>query len=190
MGTRNLSILKKDGEYKVRQYGQWDGYLEGQGMTILEFCRKEGNLKALREIADDLRDIRNKEMNAFCELYDSLAPQWSNQPDKRTTEMRYWFEKLCSRDIGGEIFENIITVDKSKLPKEMDGHIYLMHYSDWDKLINYSDIWIEYAYIIDLDTNKLEVWSYGEQLGEFDLDNLPSDDEFLALENGINDDEQ
>ena len=189
MGTRNLSILKKNGEYKVRQYGQWDGYLEGQGITILEFCRKEGNLKALRAIADELRDIRSEEMNTFCQDYDKRVAEWSNQPDNRTTEMKYWANKLLSRDIGGKIFENIITVDKSKLPKEMNEHIYLAHYSDWDELKNYSDIWIEYAYIIDLDTNKLEVWAYGKQLGEFDLDNLPSDDEFFALEKKINDDE-
>ena len=71
----------------------------------------------------------------------------------------------------------------------MNEHIYLSHYSDWNELKNYSDIWMEFAYIIDLDTNKLEVWAYGKQLGEFDLDNLPSDNEFLALEKKINDDE-
>ena len=26
MGTRNLTCVFKDGEYKVAQYGQWDGY--------------------------------------------------------------------------------------------------------------------------------------------------------------------
>ena len=26
MGTRNLTAVFMDGEYKVAQYGQWDGY--------------------------------------------------------------------------------------------------------------------------------------------------------------------
>lgn len=31
MGTRNLTAVYLDGQYKVAQYGQWDGYPEGQG---------------------------------------------------------------------------------------------------------------------------------------------------------------
>ena len=37
MGTRNLVCVVKGGEYKVAQYGQWDGYPTGQGETIVEF---------------------------------------------------------------------------------------------------------------------------------------------------------
>lgn len=39
MGTRNLTMIFKDGEYKVAQYGQWDGYPGGQGLTALTFLR-------------------------------------------------------------------------------------------------------------------------------------------------------
>lgn len=37
MGTRNLTCAVVDGEYKVAQYGQWDGYPSGQGATALKF---------------------------------------------------------------------------------------------------------------------------------------------------------
>ena len=33
MGTRNLTAVYLDGQYKVAQYGQWDGYPEGQGIA-------------------------------------------------------------------------------------------------------------------------------------------------------------
>jgi len=41
MGTRNLTIVYLDGKYKVAQYGQFDGYPEGQGLTILEFLQEK-----------------------------------------------------------------------------------------------------------------------------------------------------
>lgn len=34
MGTRNLTAVYLDGQYKVAQYGQWDGYPEGRGGLI------------------------------------------------------------------------------------------------------------------------------------------------------------
>ena len=40
MGTRNLTAVMIDGEYKVAQYGQWDGYPSGQGLTCLHFLRE------------------------------------------------------------------------------------------------------------------------------------------------------
>jgi len=39
MGTRNLTCVVLDGEYRIAQYGQWDGYPSGQGATVLEFLK-------------------------------------------------------------------------------------------------------------------------------------------------------
>lgn len=39
MGTRGLTAVMLGGEYKIAQYGQWDHYPSGQGVTALEFCR-------------------------------------------------------------------------------------------------------------------------------------------------------
>ena len=37
MGTRNLTVVMADNEYKVAQYGQWDGYPRIQGVVALTF---------------------------------------------------------------------------------------------------------------------------------------------------------
>ena len=39
MGTRHLICAISDDEYRIAQYGQWDGYPEGQGAAILEFLK-------------------------------------------------------------------------------------------------------------------------------------------------------
>ena len=45
MGTRNLTIVRnKEGIIRVAQYGQWDGYPEGQGITALNFIKNKDNL--------------------------------------------------------------------------------------------------------------------------------------------------
>ncbi len=40
MGTRNLTVVVKDGKHKVAQYGQWDGYPSGEGLNCLRFLQK------------------------------------------------------------------------------------------------------------------------------------------------------
>ena len=39
IGTRSLTIVCQYGEYKVAQYGQWDGYPSGIGVQILKFLK-------------------------------------------------------------------------------------------------------------------------------------------------------
>lgn len=59
MGTRNLTCVVVDGEYKVAQYGQWDGYPGGQGVTALGFLRSndldvfKSKVQAARFLSDD-----------------------------------------------------------------------------------------------------------------------------------------
>lgn len=40
MGTRNLTCIVKDGEYKVAKYCQWDGYPSGKGLDLLHILKE------------------------------------------------------------------------------------------------------------------------------------------------------
>jgi hypothetical protein len=56
MGTRNLTkVIDKDGITRVAQYGQWDGYPEGQGKSMLDFI---SNYRMLDKIELSLAKCR------------------------------------------------------------------------------------------------------------------------------------
>lgn len=71
MGTRHLQkVITKQGEVKLAQYGQWDGYPDGQGIDILDYLIKanlkkyQTNLDKIREVTqDDLDNEVNKSKN-------------------------------------------------------------------------------------------------------------------------------
>jgi hypothetical protein len=47
MGTRGLTKVIKNDRVVVAQYGQWDHYPSGQGLTALNFLRDEANVDKL-----------------------------------------------------------------------------------------------------------------------------------------------
>lgn len=85
MGTRNLTIVVKDKETKIAQYGQWDGYPSGNGAKILKFL-KEVDLKKFK------KDI--EKVSFFTDLE-------SEYIDK-DTEWKTKYPQL-SRDVGADI---------------------------------------------------------------------------------------
>lgn len=67
MGTRNLTAVYLDGQYKVAQYGQWDGYPEGQGITVLTFLRDKMDLELFKEALRNSSYIPSEELTALAE---------------------------------------------------------------------------------------------------------------------------
>lgn len=61
MGTRNLTLVKLNKETKVAQYGQWDGYPTGQGLTIANFL-KEVDIEKFKEEVNKLREVTPEEI--------------------------------------------------------------------------------------------------------------------------------
>ena len=68
MGTRHVTAVFLNGEPRVAQYGQWDGYPSGQGVTILDFLRKSSkksysidDLPTKQEFLDELEKEEEEE---------------------------------------------------------------------------------------------------------------------------------
>jgi hypothetical protein len=89
MGTRYLIAVQTDGEYKIAQYGQWDGYPSRQGAKILEFLRSH-DLEAFRNQVRKCRWLTPEEETLFYS-----HPEWP--------EVYPWL----SRDAGSEILNYV-----------------------------------------------------------------------------------
>lgn len=177
MGTRNLTmVIDQRGQTKIAQYGQWDGYPSGQGITILRFLRRQDNLKYLQDTLDNIK-FYNKcdDIDKYLKEYEARAPEWSNQPDNRTKEDKYWFNYLVSRDVGGKILQNIVDISLNLLPAEHHKTIYLYDDSEFGK----DSLMCEFVYIVNLQANKLII------LDGFNTDKLQEYQLFTTVQSEV-----
>jgi hypothetical protein len=162
MGTRNLTAVIKDGEYKVAQYGQWDGYPEGQGTTIYNFIQGEGNLVKLENNLANLRWATDADYKQVNDAIGASDDGWITM--EQGEQMKNLFPAF-SRDTCAEILE---------LVANAEGELALSNSQDF-----LDDGMCEWAYTINFDTNELEV--QGIDTITFPLGGLPDTvDEFYA----------
>lgn len=196
MGTRNLTIVYLDNDYKVAQYGQWDGYPSCTGLTVLHFIRdkmkrevfERGVRSAQTLTADQVTEIKKqfaktREDALMINEYNDFSSQYPS----------------LSRDTGADILEMI----------QNSGDNVVKLYNDIGFAAD--SLFCEWGYVIDLDHNTFEVYkgfnktpldpsdrfyflrhlerepSYiGDKtyhaiklVRSWQLDNLPSDEDFM-----------
>jgi hypothetical protein len=77
MGTRHLIMVMLDGQYKVAQYGQWDGYPEGQGVKVLDFLRShnvevfKSQVRKVRYLAPE--EVERESRTNYCGDHDEFS---------------------------------------------------------------------------------------------------------------------
>lgn len=135
MGTRNLTAVFLDGEYKIAQYGQWDGYPESAGLTALNFAKSiadHGKREAFAENVRKCRWITQEEVD-------------SRNAKIKSGEVRNWMKEWpeLSRDTGAEILGMVM--------ESTDGLVL------WNKINFAADsLFCEWAWVIDLDAGTFE----------------------------------
>lgn len=130
MGTRHLTMIISNGETKVAQYGQWDGYPEGQGATVLEFL-KSCDIDLFRNKVNSLRWITEAEAGRL-----NSADNWSGD------------YPYLSRDTGAQILNAIQYGEIRKRESVISCEVeFLVDSSDF---VNDS-LFCEWAYVVDLD---------------------------------------
>lgn len=168
MGTRNLVMLiDKEGQEKVKQYGQWDGYPSGVGVGVLELLRNKELMSKLILNLEKVRfiDVEGRDKD-FVEDYNSRSPKWSNELDNRTNEQMNWFALFISRDLSEEVLKNIA--------ESSDSEIILKECKNYDR--------IEWSYVINLKDNTLSVHSTVDKpaIKVYSLSDLPTNEKFIS----------
>lgn len=136
----------------VAQYSQWDGYLEGQGASILQFLLVPGNIERLKKgltritLVDDqtVQDILGKHRfstyknnKKVCECGSAVSFQ----------EAEKCFPSTLNRDTGAKILEIIAAA-------RPDDYIPIQLSLDF--AVN--GLFCEYCYCVDLDAEVFEVF--------------------------------
>jgi hypothetical protein len=143
MGTRNLTIVKADGEYKIAQYGQWDGYPSGQGATALKFLRSKTNREKLRKALKYCKFVTDEQIEKYAK--DMGLGDWMTMEEAERWNRAHPF---FSRDHGAAILSMIANTAKAKNPVELRNSISFASDS----------LFCEWAYIIDFDKGTFEVY--------------------------------
>lgn len=160
MGTRNLTAVIKNGEPVIAQYGQWDGYPEGQGTTVYEFVKHAGVAK-LEANLDKAYWADENELKAIYSKYEG-ENGWMTF--ERGQEFSADYPSL-TRDTCAEILELVANAtERVPLVNEMA-------FMD-------DTLFCEWAYVLDLDTRELKVYAgTNEPNAVFSLDDFPNTNE-------------
>lgn len=142
MGTRNLIAVFMDGEYKVAQYGQWDGYPEGQGRECLIFLREKMDEIKFRE---QLKKVHFGDKEELKKLFEEFGADPSGSISVSNYDRFKKAYPELHRDTAANILEMIqegkVRILKNDIDFAADG------------------LFCEWAYVIDLDKRTFEVYT-------------------------------
>jgi len=120
MGTRHKqSVITKEGELKIQQYGQWDGYPSGQGLGILNYLRT-GNLDEYQKnlnkipIATDEQLSKVNEDKNWTVNYPYLSCDCGDKIHKLIEEGKVKFVQHIDEEEARKWCEGFYTIDFSK----------------------------------------------------------------------------
>ena len=162
MGTRGVTaVIDRDGILKVAQYGQWDHYPAGQGMTVLNFLSHTPNIQALED------GLKNAEFVSDDYVL-FAAKQFVDEDGLMDWEQAEKFSKAyptLTRDTGANILA-IIAGSNSTVP--------LIDDSEFIK----DELFCEGVYTINFATNEFHAY-FNDIEATYSLDALPTPEEFL-----------
>ena len=189
MGSRHLIAVQLDGKYKIAQYGQWDGYPEGKGIDVLHFLRNRMDEEKFKVALRRSSFISDKALNKLWKACGMQEDGMILLADMDTMKRHH---PEFHRDTSAKILDLV-----QSSPNRMQLENSIGFAAD--------GLFCEWAWVVDFDKRTFEGYrGFGsdplteqdrfyflrdfEQNGysgvklaaEWSLDNLPSDEVFLA----------
>lgn len=159
MGTRHLIAAQIDGDYRIAQYGQWDGYPSGQGVDVLAFLRTmdrssfEAKLRASRLMTKAEWPAWAEYANAHGGGEGGLSvPAWTKT------------HPHMARGCGADILTIVANSDGLTLRNNLTFAC--------------DSLFCEYGYVVDFDKGTFEVFK------GFNREPLPEGERFYGLDPG------
>ena len=119
MGTRHLTVVIKDNEIKLSQYGQWDGYFTYSGTKFLEFVKENLQSKSKKkqkyrietfgEKIDTLKKVDEKTYQEFIAIKDKYGFDNTLNKSQFAIPFDIMFPQF-SRDTGVGILDIIMKI--------------------------------------------------------------------------------
>lgn len=161
MGTRHLTIVQLNNEYKVAQYGQWDGYPGGQGKVVHRFL-KTADLNKFKEQLKKVRFVDAEEMK---KMYEETGAKIDNDGWILISDAQKFKNRFpqLDRDMGANVLQYILNTT--------DDEILL------ENAITFAgdSLFCEWAWLVNLDTEELEVYT------GFNKEPLPDGSRFKGI---------
>ena len=186
-------MVVNESEVKIAQYGQWDGYPEGQGITLLSFLKENSNVEKLKQILPKVRFQNEDDLTKQEEFMQSIGVKngWMDKEQAQKFKEKF---PLHHRDVGGEILQTLVNDQKSE-------EIVLVNAYEFAG----DSLFCEWAYVVDLDKKTFEIYRGFNTSGiskedrfyrlhqsestyypvkiiqSFSIDDLPDTEEFIKL---------
>lgn len=114
MGTRGLTKVIYKNQVIVAQYGQWDHYPEGQGVTLFNTLQDPANVENFIKKIPQIYYPSDSELEALAKPFEdgSMAGMMTFESGDKFAE-KY---PTLTRNTGGEIFRVIADWDYSPIP--------------------------------------------------------------------------
>jgi hypothetical protein len=158
MGTRNLTVVKDlQGTTKIAQYGQWDGYPSYSGIQALNFLRDKVNRDSLLVKLQNVQFVGDEEVDQLYKQFETT--DWENKDFLNAYPGLHRDTGIGILEVVANSTDTIKTVDNTEFAND--------------------SLFCEGIYEVDFSTNKFTS-NFNDIVAEYDLDNLPTDDEYLS----------
>lgn len=167
MGTRGITKVIHNGSDVIRQYGQWDHYPAGQGVTALEFVQNPEKVEMLKKGLDNIYYPSEDDLETLSKPYTHKTGEHTMM----SLEMGDKFSKdypSLTRDTGAGILE-VVASAEGLVPIHLESDEF-----------EADELWCEGIFTIDLD-NETFTTKWGAVKHTFSFAELRemSNDEYI-----------